>query len=200
MNLIVSEDQRLNCDANITMDCVVTPTPSTMGSILIPGYLLVKSDTESQTYRLQQTFMQIDVESDQPNADLATISLAIDATATQTDIQCSSVIQCSESLNSDKSCNKKTNSKINKTINSNAKISPLSANNKNETKSDAKNVSKNKKSGKPLPPSRLARVECEVCGKEFKKNYIKEHMKIHDNDKPYKCPTCGKTYRLVTQL
>jgi DNA-directed RNA polymerase subunit M/transcription elongation factor TFIIS len=51
------------------------------------------------------------------------------------------------------------------------------------------------KTEKKLPPSRLVRVNCPVCNKEFKKTYLKEHMKIHEEDKPYKCLTCGKTYR-----
>ncbi|CAG2158700.1 unnamed protein product [Oppiella nova] len=56
------------------------------------------------------------------------------------------------------------------------------------------------KSGHRVPASRLLRANCSVCDKQFKKTYLREHMKIHDNERPYKCIVCGKTYRWRTLL
>lgn len=197
----MADNQGMVSNANLTLDCVLTSTPTpiqcspTIGSVLIPGYLLVRSETDSQTYRLQQTFMQIDVESDQQSVDLSAISLAIDQTSVTTDSQNNClVVGCVDE--SPKFVHKKSNSKTNRSCNKNKENRVLS---EKESKNDKNIELKNTRSGKPLPPSRLARIECDVCGKQFKKSYINEHKKIHNNDKPYKCMVCGKTYRSVIQ-
>ncbi|XP_038111753.1 zinc finger protein 729 isoform X1 [Culex quinquefasciatus] len=45
------------------------------------------------------------------------------------------------------------------------------------------------------PNDRL--IACTICGKKIKgKTSLKHHMKIHNNDRPFKCsfPSCGKTF------
>lgn len=37
---------------------------------------------------------------------------------------------------------------------------------------------------------------CGICGKSFKTNYkLKEHEKIHTDEKPFHCSTCNKVFR-----
>jgi DNA-directed RNA polymerase subunit M/transcription elongation factor TFIIS len=250
-----------NCDQNITIQLELgsnvtnigsnSLSNNSFGSLLIPGYLLVKSSVESSTFQLQQTVMAINVDSDQnfnnnnidtiENIDLSQITSCIDIPdiETQTSINGSldhillttnsndisfndNVITGVTTRSKAKKCieinsnKKKTKSKTkdNFVLNNCEKV--ISIYNKNNETIDKKKLinnesvveEKNKttikeneseimeqKTEKKLPPSRLVRVNCPVCNKEFKKTYLKEHMKIHEEDKPYKCLTCGKTYR-----
>jgi DNA-directed RNA polymerase subunit M/transcription elongation factor TFIIS len=238
---------QLELGSNIGTNCL---SNNSFGSLLIPGYLLVKSSVESETFQLQQTVMAINMDSDQnfnnnidtiENIDLSQITSCIDIPdiETQTSINGSldhillttnsndisfnnNVITGVTTRSKAKKCieinsnKKKTKSKTkdNFVLNNCEKV--ISIYNKNNETIDKKKLINNEsivehknmttkkeneteimetKTEKKLPPSRLVRVNCPVCNKEFKKTYLKEHMKIHEEDKPYKCLTCGKTYR-----
>ncbi|KAI1892426.1 hypothetical protein AGOR_G00133230 [Albula goreensis] len=44
-------------------------------------------------------------------------------------------------------------------------------------------------------PAENRKFACTQCGKAFKhKHHLKEHLRIHSGDKPYKCPTCMKRF------
>lgn len=61
----------------------------------------------------------------------------------------------------------------------------------------------NSRSGKPvqvqspgptnrLPPARISNHECHVCHKTF--SDLRQHMLLHDGEKPYKCDICSKSF------
>ena len=37
--------------------------------------------------------------------------------------------------------------------------------------------------------------DCPVCWKKLHPNSLKSHMRIHNNEKPFSCPICSKTFR-----
>ena len=42
----------------------------------------------------------------------------------------------------------------------------------------------------------LLKFPCEICGKEFSKQYkLSHHMKYHSDEKPYQCSICGVSYK-----
>lgn len=43
-------------------------------------------------------------------------------------------------------------------------------------------------------PSGGEKEVCQECGKEFPKNYMRYHTKVHEGQKPYGCPICGKRF------
>lgn len=36
---------------------------------------------------------------------------------------------------------------------------------------------------------------CEICSRQFSKNGLRMHMRIHNDERPYKCKVCDKTFR-----
>jgi len=216
-----------------------------LGSLLIPGYLLVKSSTDSGTYQLQQTVMAINVDNDCnstnidsiDNIDLSTITTCVDIPDIETQTSIAGPLEqivltsnhvtntnnaitgvltrsrtkkgtpigankkkTEKCLVNDKIKDLTNTEKVNNPIDKNkSTTSPLVVEQKQKTiKKSNQTEIHGQKTEKRLPPSRLVRVNCPVCNKEFKKTYLKEHMKIHEEDKPYKCLTCGKTYRYTS--
>lgn len=40
--------------------------------------------------------------------------------------------------------------------------------------------------------------ECTVCSKKFtRKAHLKRHLRIHEPEKPYKCPHCDYRYAMI---
>ena len=191
-----------NSEPTITLEVQMSSNQNNLGSILIPGYLLVKSDTDSGTYHLQQTVMQIEVESDQHSEQPIT-QLSAEESVIKNPVLIEThlepIIVTNDENNELNVNNKRTeNNNKNNDIICEKSISPQKtsdSNKKDNQNNETKVVSTKQKSEKHLAPSRLVRVNCLVCEKQFKKTYIKEHMKIHQNHKPYKCVICGKTYR-----
>lgn len=65
------------------------------------------------------------------------------------------------------------------------------------------NNSLSSRSGKPaqlqspvsitrFPPNRISNHECHVCHKSF--SDLRQHMLLHDGEKPYKCDICSKSF------
>lgn len=154
----------------------------TINSMLIPGYLLIKSATDINTYELQQTYMAVGMPNDSPPTRTEVISSNSFILPKQTNVQAASAKTKTNSA-SLQNRNSKTNASSNSL--------PLHLNDEKLNKS----ISESTTSGKKVPPSRLVRVRCDICDKEFKKTYLKEHMKIHEEEKAYKCNVCGKRYR-----
>ncbi|CAG2104990.1 unnamed protein product [Medioppia subpectinata] len=185
-----------DCQTSIAIQLQVSSNDNqldpTFNSLLIPGYLLVKNCDDSSTYHLQQTVMQIEVQSDPHDIHVLPISVANSShnqmTVTTDDNTNQSVKPIKSTLKKDKKTrNNCLPSDDNSTANqTNDKLLPKKS-----------GIDKN---GRKIPPSRLLQTNCPVCDKQFKKTYLKEHMKVHDNHRPYKCLICGKTYRWRTLL
>jgi hypothetical protein len=193
-----------DCETSITIQLQVSPNDNqidtNLSSLLIPGYLLIKNCDDSSTYHLQQTVMQIDVKpTDHQNIDLVSLQplmQPISATNSSNALTIDSVpVISNESTNQTIRSTKSKQKKKKKTSKSetflpsdgNSKVCKNNENLGTDGQTD--------KSGHRVPASRLLRANCSVCDKQFKKTYLREHMKIHDNERPYKCIVCGKTYR-----
>lgn len=43
------------------------------------------------------------------------------------------------------------------------------------------------------------RIQCPICFKELT-GHLAEHMRVHEDNRPYKCPDCGMAFKQSTQL
>ena len=54
---------------------------------------------------------------------------------------------------------------------------------------------------KGVKRKRTQRHECDVCEKCFRTSgHLKNHMRIHTNERPYECDVCEKSYRHLSSL